>query len=316
MDRSVVTVFGGNGFIGRALVRQLVSDGHRVRVASRSPRKAAPLVASAPPETIMPVYASVTDGVSVRAALSGASAAINLVSILTEKGDATFQQLNAEAPGMVARLAREENVGQFVQVSAIGAAQDAPSVYGRSKAEGERRVHDAFPDATILRPSVVFGPGDSFLTLFGLMARALPLLPVYYPGTFLQPVYVEDVARAARLCLVGEGESSARGRSGIYELGGPDRLTMAEIMAFVAKAVGRTPRLLSVPNGLAQIQAHVLENLPGKLLTRDQLAMLSQDNIVKAGASTLETLGVVPQSVYDRAPEYLSQIRVLRTLLN
>ncbi|WP_122050209.1 complex I NDUFA9 subunit family protein [Asaia bogorensis] len=307
MENSVITLFGGNGFIGRSLVRQLVAKGHHVRVASRAPHKAGSLVAESPPGTVLPVYASVTDRASVRAALQGAGAAINLVSILTEKGGASFQRMNAEAPERVAEEARAAGAKRFVQVSAIGAAPDSPSRYGRSKAEGERRVKAAFPEATILRPSVVFGPQDSFLRMFGLMAKVLPVLPVYFPETRLQPVYVEDVAKAAALALT---ESGLGGR--LFELGGPDRLTMAEIMAFVAESVGRTPRLLTVPERVAQVQASVMEVLPGKLLTRDQLAMLSQDNIVSSGAETLETLGVVPRSVYDVAPEYLSQISVLR----
>ncbi|NVN42942.1 complex I NDUFA9 subunit family protein [Asaia siamensis] len=315
MQGSVVTVFGGNGFIGRSLVRQLAARGHLVRVASRAPHKAARLVAEGPAGAILPVYASVTDSASVTAALNGAGAAINLVSILTENGKASFRAINAEAPGRVAQCARDAGVDRFVQVSAIGAAPDAPSQYGRSKAEGERRVREAFPEATILRPSVVFGPQDSFLNMFGLMAKLLPILPVYYPQTRLQPVFVEDVAEAARLCLTGEAETSETS-GGIFELGGPDQMSMEEIMAFVAQAVGRKVRLLPVPNALAMAQARVFEKLPGKLLTRDQLAMLGQDNIVTSGALTLQTLGVAPQSAYDRAPEYLSQISVLRTLLN
>ncbi|WP_025886265.1 complex I NDUFA9 subunit family protein [Asaia prunellae] len=315
MQRSVVTVFGGNGFIGRSLVRQLVSKGHIVRVASRAPQKATALIAEGPSGTIMPVYASVTDSASVQAALKGADAAINLVSILTETRKTSFKAINAEAPGRVAHLAAKEGVARFVQVSAIGAAADAPSHYGRSKAEGERRVREAFPDAIILRPSVVFGPRDSFLNMFGLMAKLLPVLPVYYPDTRLQPVYVEDVAHAARLCLIQESESFAKGQ-GVFELGGPDRMSMMEIIKFVAHAVGRKPLFLEVPNGLAMAQARLFENLPGKLLTRDQLAMLGQDNVVASDAATLQTLGVAPQGVHDRAPEYLRKISVLRTFLN
>lgn len=309
-EGSVVTVFGGNGFIGRSLVRHLVKGGYTVRVASRAPQKAASLQGDAAAGSVLPVYASVTDAQSVRAALRGAKAAINLVSILTEKNGATFRQMNAEAPGMVARLAAEGGVERFVQVSAIGASRHSPSHYGRSKAEGERLVREAFGKATILRPSVVFGPGDSFLTLFGLMARVLPVLPVYFPKTRLQPVYVENVARAAMLCLT-QDEYAGR----VFELGGPDSLAMEDIMRFVAEAVGRTPRLVAVPEALAGLQARVLEKLPGKVLTRDQLAMLSQDNVVATGAETLETLGIVPDGLYDEAPRYLSKIKVLRTIL-
>ena len=313
-EGSVVTVFGGNGFIGRSLVRQLVKGGYTVRVASRAPQKAASLQgvgggSAARTGSVLPIYASVTDAQSVRAALQGAQAAINLVSILTEKNGATFRQMNAEAPGMVAQQAAEAGVERFVQVSAIGASRHAPSLYGRSKAEGERLVREAFVKAAILRPSVVFGPGDSFLTLFGLMARVLPVLPVYFPRTHLQPVFVENVARAAMLCLT-QDEYAGR----VFELGGPDSLAMEDIMRFVAEAVGRTPRLFAVPEALAGLQARVLEKLPGKVLTRDQLAMLSQDNVVTTGAETLETLGIVPDSLYDVAPPYLSKIRALRTI--
>lgn len=307
---SVVTVFGGNGFIGRSLVRQLAASGCHVRVASRSPQKASGLAREKSAGTVLPVYASVTDPGSVRAATLGAGAVINLVSILTEKGGATFGKVNVEAPALVAGIAREAGVERFVQVSAIGAAAQAPSQYGRSKAEGEKRVLAKFPGATILRPSVVFGPGDSFLTLFGLMARVLPVLPVYYPETRLQPVFVEDVAHVAALCLTTDDHAGMT-----FELGGPDTPTMEEIMSFVARSVGRTPRLIAVPETLADLQARLLERLPGRVLTRDQLAMLSQDNVVSAGADTLETLRIAPRSMYDEAPEYLSDISVLRTIL-
>ncbi|GBQ15713.1 complex I NDUFA9 subunit family protein [Swaminathania salitolerans] len=319
MSAERVTVFGGSGFIGRHIVSRLAALGYEVRVATRSPgpmpdlepgdaKRPAGTEKTGKGGSVLPVYASVTDPASVRAALRDCDMAVNLVSILTEPEEGAFEAVNARAPGDVARIARESGVRKLVHVSAIGASADAPSGYGRSKAQGEQNVRAHFPDARILRPSVVFGPGDSFLTMFGLMAKVLPVLPVYSADTRLQPVYVEDVAGAAIACLLQEDLPEET----VFELGGPDRLTMEEIMAFTARGVGRTPRLIRVPDRLAQLQAGLFERLPGKLLTRDQLAMLSRDNVVSPDAAGLDTLGIRAQSLQDRAPDYLSKLSLLR----
>ena len=308
----VVTVFGGNGFIGKRIVRRLLEAGCRVRVVSRQGSASASLM-SMIPETrrgaLESVAASVSDQAGVEAALDGAEMAINLVSILSETRGERFSTINIEAAGRVAQASSKQKIRRFLHVSAIGAAPDAPSRYGRSKAGGEALVRAAVPNATILRPSVVFGPGDRFLTLFALLAKISPILPVTAPDTILQPVFVDDVAQAAVSCLLSEEP-----KEGVFELGGPERCSMKEVMAFAAQCVGRSPLLLPLPERLAFCQAFLFEHLPGKLLTRDHLAMLSRDNVVSEGCATFGGLGIVPRSIRTIAPSYLGKLTLTSLL--
>ncbi|MBN9509678.1 MAG: complex I NDUFA9 subunit family protein, partial [Alphaproteobacteria bacterium] len=241
---------------------------------------------------------------TVERAVDGADCVVNLVGILAEQKSGDFKRVQAEGPGLIGAAAAAAGVPRLVHVSAIGADPDSRSLYARSKGQGEQALHAACPAATILRPSIVFGPEDRFFNRFAAIAMLSPVLPVIAGGTRLQPVYVGDVADAVMAALKG---GTAAGR--IFELGGPRVWTMREILAWILQEIGRRRRLLIVPMGLARLQAAVLERLPGKLLTRDQLLLLEQDNVVAEGAAGLADLGVTPTPVELVVPQYLARFR-------
>jgi NADH dehydrogenase len=230
---------------------------------------------------------------------------INLIGILYETGRQQFAEIHGALAGRIAAAAQAEGVGRLVQVSAIGADPGSASAYARSKAEGERRVHEAFPGATILRPSIVVGPEDSFFNRFAALARILPALPLIGGGeTRFQPVYVGDVAQAVVAALERD---DAPGKT--YELGGPRIYTFAELMRYMLKVLGRRRLLVSVPFGVATLQARFLELLPQPLLTRDQVELLRRDNVVSPGMSGLEALGITPTPIELIVPQYLARHR-------
>ena len=302
--RSVATVFGGSGFLGRYIVRRLAADGHVVRVAVRRTARANELRSMGNVAQIVPLYCSLAEEATVARAVEGADIVVNLVGILAEARPGDFERLQVEGPGRIARLAALAGVRRMVQMSAIGASPDSPAAYGRSKAGGEAAVTAAFPDAVVLRPSLVFGPEDAFFNRFGGLARISPVMPVFSGGTRMQPVYVGDVADAVR-AVVAEGAP----RGGLYELGGPRVWTFRELLAWMLAEMHRTRPLIDIPPALARLQATILERLPGKPLTRDQLAMLSIDNVVSPGAAGLHELGIVPTPVEMVVPSYLARYR-------
>ena len=300
----IATVFGGSGFIGRYVVKRLAQRGHVVRVAVRDPEDAMFLKTMGTVGQIVPLAAPVTDEAAVTWALHGAELAVNLVGILAESGDATFQATQAEGAGRVARLAAAAGVSRLVNLSAIGADPASPSRYGATKAAGEQAVRQNFPGATILRPSVVFGPEDNFFNRFAGMARMFPIMPVVSGGTKLQPVYVGDVADAVIAAL-----TLPEAVGGLYELGGPAVLTMRALLDYIMRETGHRRMSMAVPPCLARLQATVLERLPGKLLTRDQLLMLGRDNVVASGMPGLAELGIVPTPMELIVPFYLRRFR-------
>jgi len=314
----IVTVFGGSGFIGRHLVRALAREGWRVRVATRRPDLAYHLQPLGAVGQIHAVQANIRYPQSLAAALNGADAAVNLVGILAESGKQNFDSVQAQGAAAVAEAARNAGVRKFVHVSAIGADANSASAYARSKAQGEAAVLSALPGATILRPSVVFGPEDQFFNRFASMARLLPALPLIGGGaTRLQPVYVGDVAAAACRLLAGAGKPGAA-----YELGGPSVRTMREIMEFVLAVTQRNRILAPMSFGLASTMGGFAE-LANKLLlgllpaefvfTRDQVELLKVDNIVSKAAEaegrTLHGLGLAPESMEAIVPSYLYRFR-------
>ncbi len=303
--RSVATVFGGSGFLGRYIVRRLAADGHVVRVASRNTARANEMRMMGRVGQVVPLYATLDDDATVARAVEGAQVVVNLVGILAEAKSGDFTRVHEQGAARVARLAAVSGAARLVQMSAIGADPDSPSAYGRSKAAGEAAVRDAFPNATVLRPSLVFGPEDAFFNRFGAMARISPVMPVISGGTRMQPVYAGDVADAVRI-VVAAGHPMG---GGLYALGGPRVWTFRELLAWMMVEMRRRQPLLTVPPALARLQATVLERLPGKLLTRDQLAMLSQDNVVAPGQDGLEALGIVPTPVELVVPGYLARYR-------
>ena len=302
--RSVATVFGGSGFLGRYIVRRLAADGHVVRVAVRHPANANALRPMGRVGQIVPTYAALDDEASVARAVAGSSIVVNLVGILAESRRGDFQRMHEEGAGRIARLAAASGTERLVQMSAIGADPESPSAYGRSKAGGEAAVRAAFPAATILRPSVVFGPEDAFFNRFGAMARLSPIMPVFSGETRLQPVYAGDVADAVRVVVQEHAPTG-----GLYELGGPRVWTFRELLAWMLAQMHRKRPLIDVPPGLARIQAAFLEHVPGKPLTRDQLAMLSRDNVVAGGMAGLEALGIVATPVELVVPSYIARYR-------
>jgi uncharacterized protein YbjT (DUF2867 family) len=302
--RSVATVFGGSGFIGRYVVQRLASHGYVVRVAGRDPVAAQFLATAGQVGQVVPIYAPITQAEPVARAVQDATVVVNLVGILAERRAGDFQRIHADAAGALAQAAAAAEVPWLVHVSAIGADPASPSAYGRSKAAGEQAVRAGFPAATILRPSVVFGAEDQFLNRLGWFAALSPVMPVICGQTRMQPVYVGDVADAIVAALLRE---DAAGR--LYELGGPDALTFREIVAYVLKVTQRNRRLVAIPTGLARLPAAFAERLPGKPFTRDQLAMLGRDNVVAAGAAGLDALGIVPTPMELIVPSYLDQYR-------
>ena len=303
--RSVATVFGGSGFIGRYVVMRLATQGHIVRVAGRNTEAARGSMMAGRVGQVVPLYVSLSNEAAVQRATEGADMVVNLVGILSERHAGDFQRVQAEGAGRIARAAASQGVRRMVQLSAIGADAHSASMYARSKAEGERAVLAAMPGATILRPSLVFGAEDKFFNRFGSMAMTLPVMPVISGNTRFQPVYVGDVADAVMAVLARD---NAMGRT--YELGGPRVWTFREILSWILRETRRNRPLIEVPMSVARLQARIGELIPGKPLTRDQLVLLGRDNVVSEGMPGLQDLGIVPTPIELVVPEYLGRYRV------
>lgn len=298
MDGRLILVVGGGGFVGRYVVQRLLARGARVRVAEREPRKALFLKPLGGLGQTQFVAADVRDAASVARVVTGCDAVINLAGSFTD-----MQAVQADGAGHVAAAARAASVRTLVHLSAIGADSDAASAYGRSKGDGEAAVRAAFPEAAILRPSIIFGREDRFINRFAGLIRALPVVPVIAPKTRLQPVYVGDVADAV-VAALGEAEA---GRT--FELGGPRVLTMEALMGWIAAATDRKPLFVDLPDAVASALATGFGWMPGAPITRDQWRMLQHDNIVAPGAAGLADLAVTPTSLDAVADGWLVQYR-------
>ena len=302
--RTVATVFGGSGFLGRYVVKRLAARGHIVRIAVRDTEGAMFLRPMGRVGQIVPMYASLAHEATIARAVEGAELVVNLIGILAERRRGDFQRIQAEGAGRIASLAAAAGVSRLVQVSAIGADAASPSVYAQTKAAGEAAVLAAMPAATVLRPSLVFGAEDQFFNRFGAMAQVLPFMPVIAGDTKMQPVYVGDVAEAVMAGLTG---LDTAGKT--YELGGPRVWTFREILAYILKETRRKRPLIEIPMGIARFQASLAELLPTKPFTRDQLLLLSKDNIVTARMPGLAELGVPATPVELIVPDYLDRYR-------
>lgn len=302
--RNVATVFGGSGFIGRHVVKRLAHKGFVVRVAVRDPEAGLFLKTAGAVGQIVPLFASLENEATVHRAVEGAGLVVNLVGILAERHAGDFRRIHAEGAGRVARLAAAAGVERLVHMSAIGADPASPSRYGTSKAAGEQAVRAAFPAATILRPSVVFGPDDQFFNRLGALAQLSPVMPVIAGSSKMQPVYVGDVADATMAALERADAAGA-----LYELGGPRVWSFRELVAYILQETGRHRLMLDVPMAVARFHTPFLELMPGKPLTRDQLLMLSRDNVVAAGMPGLVELGVMPTPVELVVPGYLRRFQ-------
>lgn len=298
LDGRLITVMGGGGFLGRYVVQRLLARGARVRIAQRDPRAATFLKPLGGLGQTQFVAADVRDAASVARAAQGSDAVINLVGAFDD-----MQAVQAVGAGHVAAAAKAAGAGALVHVSAIGADPESASTYGRSKGKGEDAVRAAFAGAAILRPSTVFGREDRFINRFAAMMRISPVVPVIAPETRFQPVYVGDVADAI-VAALGSGAAGD-----LFELGGPQVLTMRALLRWIADATGRDPLFVDVPDVVASALATGLGWAPGAPITRDQWLMLQHDNVVAAGAAGLAELGVTPTSLASVADGWLVQYR-------
>ncbi len=308
-QETLVTVFGGSGFLGRNVVRALAKRDYRIRVAVRRPELAGHLQPLGRVGQIHAVQANLRYPASVEAAMRDADVAINLVGILYQSGAQSFDAVQARGAETVAKAAAAAGA-RMVHVSAIGADEKSTSRYARAKAAGESAVLDAMPSAVIMRPSVVFGPEDQFTNRFAALARLMPALPLIGGGTTkMQPVYVGDVATAIADAVDGKAKPGAT-----YELGGPEVLTMREIIEMILEVTDRKRVLVPLPFGLAKLKSIFLQFAPGAMkLTPDQVELLRTDNVVsdaaKAAGLTLEGLGITPDSMEAITPQYLWRFR-------
>lgn len=308
----LVTIFGGSGFVGRYIARRMARDGWRVRVAVRRPNEALFVKPYGVVGQVEPVFANVRDDASVAAAMAGSDAVVNCVGILAPSGKNSFGAVQDEGAGRVARIAAEQGIERFVHLSAIGSDADSSSEYAQTKAAGEAAVMAALPSAVILRPSIIFGPEDLFFNRFAGMARFGLFLPIAGAQTRFQPVYVDDVARAAVKALTEGCEA------GIYELGGPEIKTFREMMQDMLDVVQRRRVIIGLPMfaaypmafGFDLAQKISLGLFTNGILTRDQLKNLQNDNVVSDDSRGLADLGVDPTPYEAVLPDYLWPYRV------
>ena len=306
----LVTIYGGSGFVGRYIVRRMAQAGWRVRVAVRRPNEAMHVKPYGVVGQVEPVFCNIRDDASVRAVLTGADAVINCVGTFDRKGRNSFQAIQNEGAARIARLAAEEGVAQLVHISAIGADLESDSAYAQSKAQGEAGVIEYFPNAVILRPSVVFGAEDQFFNRFAGMTRFGPILPVVGAETKFQPVYVDDVAKAAVLGATGKAEP------GIYELGGPEVATFRQLMQQMLTVIRRRRLIVNIPFGIASVMGGVMDliqtvtlGLVPAQITSDQVKSLRVDNVVASGSRGFADLGITPVAVETVLPDYLWRFR-------
>ena len=303
----LVTIIGGSGFVGRYVAQRMARRGWRVRVACRRPNEAMFVKPYGVVGQVEPIQCNIRDEASTHAAIAGADAVVNCVGVLWESGRNSFASCHDHGAGRVARIAAAEGVATLVHISAIGASAESPSEYARSKADGEVAVLDAYPDATILRPSVIFGTEDGFFNQFAAIARLSPVLPLVGGNTRFQPVWVEDVAEAAAQAACGKAGA------GVYELGGPRIATFRECMSLMLEVTRRRRLMIDVPFFFASLKAFFLEKAAWvgmkPMLTRDQVRLLRHDNVVAEGSRTFADLGIDPTAMEAILESYLYAYR-------
>lgn len=301
----IATIFGGTGFVGRHVVKRLAAEGYTVKVATRIPEQANFLKTCGNVGQVVPFYCNYRDVASLREAVEGADIVVNCIGILFEKKKNKFARLHAELPGQIAEAAARENVGRFVHISALGIEQ-ATSKYAAAKRAGEVAVVNACPWATILRPSVIFGADDNFFNMFARLTKVAPALPLIGGGkTKFQPVFVGDVSQAVIAAILIPAIHEADPRGKIYELGGPEIVTLRQIYQMVLEGTGCRRLMIPVPFFLAKIKAAFLSLMPTPLLTPDQVENMKFDNIVSPAALTLSHLGVAGTGMGLVVPSYL-----------
>lgn len=310
MKGKVVTIFGGAGFLGPYLVEKLAQQGAVIRVAVRNPDRAKFLRPLGYVGQITPHQVDVTAPKSIESVLKGSDVVVNMIGILYPSGTNTFENAHVKASRTIAQLATQHRVERLVQVSAIGADAGSESVYASTKGKAEKAVLEFFPDATIMRPSILFGPEDDFFNRFASMSTFSPVLPLVGGGTTrFQPVYVGDVAQAC-WNAIGESKQGKNPHAGkIYELGGPSVYTFKQILEFILEHTGRSRKLITLPYKMASFAGYFLQLLPRPLLTPDQVTLLKVDNVVADKALTLKDLKIEPNSIESIVPNYLRRYR-------
>jgi len=293
MTRAPVTVFGGTGYLGRAIARALAGEGRQVRVAVRRPEAADRLFHDLAAGHLEAVAGDVRDAAAVAAAVAGADSVVNAVGHYRERPGAGFATIHAQGAETVAAAARRAGCRRLVLISGIGADPASRSAYVRARAEGEQLVRAAFPAATVLRPSVLFGPGDAFLGALSAITRLLPVIPLFGSGrALLQPAHVGDVAAAVARALELPAAAGA-----VYELGGGEAVSYRALIELLLRSRGRRRLLLPLPFALWRLAASLLAPLPSPPVTHDQLALLERDNVVGPEARGFRDLGIAPRSV-------------------
>lgn len=310
-QNKIVTVVGGTGFLGRYIVTGLAELGYRVQILCRHPERAYDLKMAGEVGQITAKYADLAKPETLKACFNHSFAVVNLVGLLFEQGSQKFNDIHNKGAETVAKFAYNEGVERFIHISAIGVDRATSSSYARTKYLGEQAVQNAFPDATILRPSVVFGPEDNFYNQFAKLSAISPILPLIAGGkTKFQPVYVADVADAVLTCL---DVSETAGE--IFELGGAETLTFKEILQSILNTTHRKAKLLPLPTVLAKLMGKTMEVVtkipfsPAPPLTVDQVRLLSYDNIVSGELPTFEDLGIWPASSDSIVPGYLGHYK-------
>ncbi|UWQ91500.1 complex I NDUFA9 subunit family protein [Aliisedimentitalea scapharcae] len=307
----LVTIYGGSGFVGRYIARRMAKEGWRVRVAVRRPNEAMHVKPYGVVGQVEPVFCNVRDDASVAAVMQDADAVVNCVGILNETGKSTFDEVHVQGAGRIARIAADQGIATMVHLSAIGADAEAASAYSRSKAAGEAAVLAHMPGAMILRPSVIFGAEDGFFNFFAGTTRFGPVLPIAGADTLFQPVYVDDVAKAAVKGLLGEVPG------GIYELGGPEVKSLGALLDQMLDVIHRRRLVLPMPGFVARLLAGSLDIvqfvsfqlISNNILTRDQVRSLKTDNVVAEDANSFAELGIKPVTLASVLPDYLWKFR-------
>lgn len=303
MEQKIITIFGGTGFLGKSVVQSLAHAGYRLRVVSRHPERSLSLKTLGDVGQIALIAGNINDEKSLTSTVKDAYAVVNLVGVLFEKAAQNFTALHAQCAEKLAIAAKNAGVELFVQISALGVEYECGSSYARTKLLGERAVLAAFPEATILRPSVIFGADDNFFNQFARLSCIAPALPLIGGGkTLFQPVFVGDVAKAVEVCLV---KPETKGE--IYELGGKKTYSFKEILEYILQILGKKKPLINIPFGVASVIGYMAEFLPKPMLTRDQVKLLKFPNIVTSGAKTFADLGIEPKTIEEIVPQYLAR---------
>jgi uncharacterized protein YbjT (DUF2867 family) len=306
---TTVSVFGGTGFLGRRLVRRLAAEGATLRIAVRSPDRARSVLRAADLDRVTVFRADVRDQASVAAAVAGVDAVVNAVSAYVEKPGVTFESVHEQGAKTLVQEAAAAGVARLVLVSGIGADPGSRSPYIRARGRGELAVRQAFPSATIVRPSAMFGPGDALFGTLADIVRLLPVVPLIGGGrTRLQPVYVEDVAEAIVRMLADRGTAGQT-----YELAGPGVYTLRELVSFALRLIDKRRLLVPVPFAVAEIQARLFEFLPSPPLTTSQVDLLRVDSLASANLPGFRELGIQPKAVEDIVPTYIGRLRTPAT---